>query len=76
MSNSEKFYVKSGYWIKWKDRGKTFYKGCCKEKDLPPDPKIKWHRFFIDGLTYWSGNYYDYDLHFSALTIKPSKERS
>lgn len=72
---SEKTYVKSGYWIKWKDRGKTYYRCCCKEEDLPSDPKIKWHCFYVNRCTYWSGNYYDYDLYYSALTVRPKPEK-
>lgn len=74
MSNSEKTYVKSGYWIKWTDKRKTFYKCCCKQEDLPSDPKIKWHGFSIGGVTYWTGNYFDSDTYYSTVNVKPKEK--
>lgn len=75
MINSEKIYVKSGYCIKWKDKGKVLYKCCCDQEDLPLDPKISWRNFLVGGSHYWIGNYSDYDLYYSIQKVRASKNK-
>lgn len=70
MSNSEKVYVKSGYWIKWKDKGKTFYKCCCAEKDLPKLKAGERWNIYRTGNTLFCTNYPDGDLSYSCRSVK------